>query len=151
MAATITTLYKSYVSGQEVGIISVSIPPADVKTLNSIPIDIIAAPGLQKAVLITEAIFRIDTYGGTPYATDTSLSLVYDTGLDIINQFTGRLATAGICIFTPSFTVSMACAHSGSGFVESNKKVQLCALSANPTAGNSTIIIYISYKIIPSN
>ena len=150
MAATITTLYKDYVNGQEEGIISVSIPSSDILLANSTPIDIIDSPGANKAVLLTGAVFRIDTYGGIPYATNTNLSLVYDTSLTIINIFSARLATASICKFLPSNNVVMGI-HISPTSIESNKKVQLYVSGGNPTAGNSTIIVYVSYKIIPAN
>jgi len=129
--------------------VETTILSADVLTLNSTPIDLIPSPGIGFANLVTVAIFKIRTYGGTPYATNTTLGLVNDTSLTVINGFTERLANAGTCIWIPSFGVSMAAAHSNPTQLEENKKVQAYVFTGNPTAGNSDILIYLKYKIIP--
>jgi len=148
MAATITTLYKSYVNGYEQGTISVSIPSADVLTLNSVPIEVLAARGAGKCIMLTEIVPKIDVYGGTPYATNTNLIFRYaDT--TSINAASGLLASVAAKAISPTSSVGMACAHSTPVTFVSNQGVQVTVASGNPTAGNSTVVIIFSYKVIP--
>lgn len=120
---------------------------SQVLSLNSTPIELVAAPGTGKAIQMVSAIARIATYGGSPYATNTSLILIANgaSGTDYQMACGSILARTSICI--KNFGQQTGGANNVSQYIE-NSSILATVLTGNPTAGNSDIKIYSSYRII---
>lgn len=146
MAATITTVEKYFRGTTEYGTIKVSIPTADVLQLNGTPIDVIAAPGSGKTIQCLSGYLDIPTYGGTPYATNVSISAQI-SGADLPqlwNQYFLNTSVAKGFFWTPynGFPITATLTQ-----MIPNTKLQIICGGGNPTAGNSNIVCYITYKI----
>lgn len=149
MAATITRQLNYKINGIEYGQIKASIPTADVLTLNSIPVQAIAAPvGSGKIIEVISAFGDIPAYSGSPYASNVILNLVF-AGSTITYWFKNNFLDA-----TTARAVSLGISNSGiaAGDVEmiANTALNIYVPSGDPTnAGTgSDIVIYINYRII---
>lgn len=106
-----------------------------VKALYTTPLEIVAAPGAGKVVLVQQIICSMD-YNSAAYATHTSMRLLIDdnNGLEI---FTLN-GTADKYAVTPfSFT------HD----IYLNTSVRITVNAGDPTAGNSAVKVGVYYKI----
>jgi hypothetical protein len=137
------TYYKALYSNVSGGILTkkVTIPTASVLTLNATPYTLVTAPGSGYAIELISATGSIATYGGTAYATNTVLQVITDTATITQASNSTTLITAGTTIDKFSLTA-------GLGNLIDNKALQAKVATGNPTAGNSDIIIYITYRII---
>jgi len=120
---------------------SLTIASADVLTLNTTPIEIVAATGAGTAIEVLSASMKM-VYNSTPYATNTALSLVTNTA-DLF-QFETELAQIADCF---SKFGSEDAAPDNIQFVE-NEALQVTVGTGNPTAGDSDIKVYVTYRII---
>ena len=123
------------------GTAKLAIASADVLTLNTTPITIVAAQGVGTAIEVTSAIMKLD-FNTTQYATNTSLILENPSStemqcVNVINQ-----AADAFSRFEFEFG-----ATAGVQYVE-NEAVNLTTLTGDPTAGDSDITIYVTYRII---
>lgn len=121
---------------------SLTIPTAEVLTLNSVPVEIVAAPGAGYAVQVINAAFNID-FNSVAYATNTTLEVVTNTATtaqvkceitSTSNQF-GTLSSA--VIGNPTETQ-----------IIENAALNVSVQTGDPTAGNSDIEIKVLYRII---
>jgi len=120
-----------------------SIPTASVLTLNSTPLEIVAAPGAGYAIQVISASCSI-TYNSVAYATNVTLQAITDTAT--ISQAESGLLDAtssqiGILGSIPVIGIS------DTQIIE-NKALQVKVKTGNPTAGNSDIKVYVLYRII---
>lgn len=120
---------------------SITIPRASVLTLNSTPIVAIPAPGEGFALQVIAAIVRIASYGGTPYGTNTLLELIADT---LINT----QATDSDTLAANSSQIGVMGISAGGNIIIENKALLVKVANGNPTAGNSDIIIYLTYRLL---
>lgn len=119
----------------------VTIPSANVLTLNSSPYEIVAAPGVGKAIQAISGFVNLD-FNSTPYATNTVLTLFTNTIVasqmsnDVLSMVTQRYSA-----FSPV---------SGSGLqnLSENSSLKAGVLSGDPTAGDSDIAVYVLYRVI---
>lgn len=120
----------------------VTINTAEVLTLNSVPVEIIPAPGAGKMILILSA-DAILIYNTITYATNTDLQLKYSTGTTVAEAAGFLAATNSPC--KPLLRVY----NSGVAVIQAieNKAVLATVATGDPTAGNSLIRILISYRI----
>jgi hypothetical protein len=125
---------------------SLSITTAQVLQLNSTPLEIVAAPGAGKYIEVVSASALIETYGGTPYATNTDLQLINPTAgeyqaliQDILKSTTPRIRFFSQSGATGSTTLTS---------IIPNTALQVNVASGNPTAGNSDIKIKVLYRIV---
>lgn len=123
---------------------SVTIASADVLTLNSVPIDLIPAPGVGYAIEVLSASMKMK-YSTTQYATNTQLEL-FTTGATIAQHGqSGILALTNSSIRTiPITTTSVV---TDVQLVE-NAALTVTVNTGNPTAGDSDITVYATYRII---
>ncbi len=145
MAATIVQLYKELKNGIEYGGIKVSIPTADVLTLNGTPITILAAPGSTKMIIPTRVVNSIQTYGGAAYATNTSFRHYIDTAVELFCKDDSILLSSAIRTISPTLLIPTGATDTQ--FIL-NKAMKIFVAAGNPTAGNSTVISYVDYQII---
>jgi len=130
-------------AGLNLYVAKVTIPTAQVLTLSSVPVTIVAAPGSGLAIEVISAAWKM-TYAGVAYATNTSL----------------RLMTLGATAAQAQDNVGLANANSmfqkipllGGGINDidlvANQPLQVSVATGDPTAGTSDISVYVAYRIM---
>lgn len=122
------------------------ISSAQILNCFSSPVTVLSAPGANKyyQLLSTEWIY---TYGGSAYVFSNQIGLTEGTADFIFSDCFLFMAGASSAAFYPAN--GFACGFSGS--FATNSAVQLAADGGNPTSGNGTLKVIISYKIISTN
>jgi hypothetical protein len=118
---------------------SLNILSASVLTLFTIPVQIAAAPGANKFIQLTSIAYRL-IYNSVPYATD----------LDLIIKVAAASSYQSLTNNILGQTTSVITVNDGmaSGEAVTNSPLIVTTLTENPTAGNSVLQIYGSYKIV---
>lgn len=138
---------KAYVDGKISGLLStkVTIPSAEVLALNTTPKQLVAAQGANTIILPIKITFWLN-YGTTPYATNVNLNYQYGAlaspdlvaafnGAVTIDQSTGYIQTRSLEINTLDSNLI-------------NKIFGLSVNSGDPTAGDSDLIVDLTYRVI---
>lgn len=125
----------------------VTITSAQILQSNTTPIIIVSAPGIGYAIDLISAEARIATYGGTPYATNTTLLYIIDTAT-VEHATESRILASTVTRITKGSLGNVNSFGATDTQLLENKALTVKANSGNPTAGNSDIIIYITYKLI---
>lgn len=123
---------------------SLSLTSAQILTLNSVPIDIIAAPGVGKYIEVISASISF-TYVSAVYTTNLILQLI-NTGADV-SQFESLLSLASVLSKNIKF-VQTAEAAAVSTQIITNTALQVKVKTGNPAAGDGTAIIKLLYRIV---
>ena len=122
---------------------SLTIATADVLTLNATPIEIVAAPGAGYAIEVLSASMKV-VFNSVAYATNTALELT-SSGADI-KQFDGDLLGATVSkigLINRDYRPT-----SGQTQIIENAALNVSVDTGNPTAGDSDIKVYVTYRII---
>ena len=122
---------------------SLTIATADVLTLNATPIEIVAAPGAGFAIEVLSASMKM-TYNSVAYATNTRLELIV-SGVAVVSQilFSSAVLSSAANVFSGLGSVQQASSN-----MLDNAALNVQVQSGNPTAGDSDIKIYVTYRII---
>ena len=120
---------------------SLTIATADVLKLNATPIEIIAAPGAGFAIEVLSASIRV-VFNTTAYATNTGISLMAATTTEQQTDSEINQTANAFTQFEPN-----SGAPDEVQIVE-NQPIRVFVQSGNPTAGDSDIKIYVTYRII---
>ena len=122
---------------------SLTIATADVLTLNGTPIEIVAAPGAGYAIEVLSASMKM-VYNSTTYATNTRLELIVSGG-SVVSQilFSSAVLSSAADVFSGLGSVQQASSN-----MLDNAALNVQVQSGNPTAGDSDIKIYVTYRII---
>ena len=123
------------------GTAKLTIATADVLTLNTTPIEIVAAPGAGYAIEVISASLKM-VYNSVAYATNTALSLVTNTAN--LFQFQTEIAQTADCF---SKFESEDAAPDNIQFVE-NEALMLKVETGDPDSGDSDMTVYVTYRII---
>jgi hypothetical protein len=124
------------------GTAKLTIASADVLTLNTTPIEIVAAPGVGYAIEVISASVKID-FNSAAYATNTILQLTADGATPSqVKWASGVLATS-----SDLFVKSIESSTTSPQIIE-NADLNVTVNSGNPTAGDSDITVYVTYRII---
>lgn len=121
---------------------TITIPTADVLTLNSVPYQLLASPGVGKAYVVDEALMFIK-YQTAAYATNTTLHVITDTAE--IAQLVGStyLATKkDVCVKLLEYGLTTKTQ------ILSNKGIYAKVDVGDPTLGDSDVVIYLKYRLI---
>lgn len=124
--------------------VEVNISSALLLASNTTPITIITTPGASKAIDIISASASI-TFNSAAYGTNTTLELITNTATQ------PQMNCASVLNATVSRTLKfneVAPTGATDTQVISNQAVKLRTASGNPIAGNSSVKLYISYRII---
>lgn len=121
-----------------VNTIKVSLSAAQILTANSVPIEVVAAPGAGKIISVLSALCKF-TYGTTQFDGGGLGNLILDTLTDPI------MSTGVIGNSTSSFDV-LSQAYGGTQFAPN--LALLFKTDSDSTVGDSTIDLYITYSII---
>lgn len=119
----------------------ISLSSAQILALNSTPIQIIAAPGANNVILIDE-IFIVYTFVTAAYATNINLLVGWNS---VTTPFLSTNAT-----INQTVTKHQVWLGQNLSVTEdlSNKAVEVRVATGNPTGGDSTMKIIVTYKII---
>lgn len=121
--------------------VSLALSAADVKTLNSVPVEIVAAPGAGYAIEFISASAFLD-WGSVAFD-NTAILLQTDTA-GTHQAATGTLLTATADKFV-RFSTSSGGATTQ---IVENKALQVTAAADSTTTGDSPVTIYLNYRII---
>ena len=125
------------------GTAKLTIATADVLTLNTTPIEIVAAPGAGYAIEVISASMKM-VYVSATYATNTSLELITAGATNSQASTVIKNSASTIRRFADATTLASATATQ---LVE-NAALNVTVASGDPTAGDSDIIVYVTYRII---
>ena len=126
------------------GTAKLTIATADVLTLNSTPLTIVSAQGAGTLIEVISASASID-FNTTAYTTNTALQLSLG-GDAILGQIGTNFLASTVSKTTSSFTRQSATA----GQTQSLENSALIVTNSvgDPTAGDSDITVYVTYRII---
>lgn len=118
---------------------TITLSAAQILALNSTPIQILAAPGANK-IIIVGRLYGIYTFVSSAYATASTVSITHSDG--------SAIASWNVL----SQTATRYFLHSNSTFDSttdrSNLGVRVSVASANPTAGDSTLKFIVEYDVL---
>lgn len=136
-------LYKGGVSAVKSGVVQVVLSAAQITTLHSVPVSLLAAPGAGKVILPEGLLFQFK-YGTVQFTGGGAVNPVYHGATT--NLLTGSVAAATIQA-AASATIS-AGAKASALALTTNAGVDLYAGTADFAAGDSTAIATLWYTII---
>ena len=125
------------------GTAKLTIASADVLHLNTTPIEIVDAPGAGYAIEVISASMKM-VYNSATYATNTSLELLTAGATNSQASTVIKNSASTIRRFADATTLASATATQ---LVE-NAALNVTVASGDPTAGDSDITIYVTYRII---
>lgn len=123
----------------------ISISSAEILALFSTPKTLIAAPGAGK--IIQPLMFlHVYTYGTVTYATNTNADIYYNgsltlVGTTILNRTASTIQRQGAASTTAASFLTAS-------QVIVDRDLMLNVQTGDPTAGDGTLVIYVSYLII---
>ena len=121
---------------------SLTIASADVLTLNTTPIEIVAAQGVGKYIEVISASVNID-FNSVAYATNTTLQLI-NSG-STVEQFASPTLDASIAQIA---NFSAATPSAAQVQLTANTALNVSVKSGDPTAGDSDITVYVLYRVV---
>lgn len=122
-----------------------TIPSADVLTLNSVPVEIVPTPGLGFAIGYVQG-YATATFGAASYATNTILTLICNGANAEQARCTGILPiTAG----TKTHTFQHHAATNVETQLIENVGLMVSVDTGDPTAGDFDITVTVIYTILP--
>jgi len=125
------------------GTAKLNIATADVLTLNTTPIEIVAAPGAGYAIQVISASFKM-VYVTTQYATNFNIQLL-TSGANVEQAEVDSLNASVSTI--RALDISSTNAPTATQIIE-NAALNVTVETGNPTAGDSDITVYVTYRII---
>lgn len=125
------------------GTAKLTIATADVLTLNTTPIEIVAAPGAGYAIEVISASMKM-VYNSATYATNTSLELITAGATNSQASTVIKNSVSTIRRFADATTLASATATQ----LVDNAALNVTVASGDPTAGDSDITVYVNYRII---
>ena len=133
-----TDPFNPVVEGFKTDVITLS--SAQILLLFTTPQVLVPAQGVGKAIIVESVQMKLN-YATTPYATNTTIKMVNPTG-DQDYFLSSNVLPA---VVSSLFTMKQV---NGTAKIVANEPFQLSVNTGNPTAGDSTIDVYVTYKII---
>ena len=128
------------------GTAELAMTAADVKTLNSTPLTIVSAVS-GYAIEVVSASVKI-AFNTTAYATNTSLHLHIDGADDNVGQIGNNILLATVDQISSAYAPSNP--SSGQTQVIANADLQVKVPGGDPTTGDSSVTVYVNYRLIPA-
>jgi hypothetical protein len=125
------------------GTAKLTIATADVLTLNTTPIEIVAAPGAGYAIEVISASMKM-VYVSATYSTNTTLELITAGATNRQAETQIKNSASTIRRFADATTLGSATATQ----LLENAAVNVTVETGDPTAGDSDITVYVTYRII---
>jgi len=142
--AKLDSLVRAKLNAQGRTTTTVNIPTASVLTLNTVPIEVIPAPGAGFMVVIEKVVGYI-AYVAPVYATNVNLQLIYAGAGDAIVESSLLLVKTTTGYQELPFLYTIA---AGTTQMISNAAVNARVEVGDPTAGSSDITLYITWSLI---
>ena len=121
---------------------TITIATADVLTLNTTPVEIVPAPGAGYAIQVVAASFGL-TFNTTAYATNVTIG---------IGQASSEPQVELQCLDATVNTIRNINPHSATATtdtqIKENHSLIVSTRTGDPTAGDSDLKVYLTYKII---
>ena len=145
-AARIGQMYQDIIDSG-VYTVKVSLSSAEILALNTTPKQLVAAPGSGKILQPLFYLVKL-SYATAQYATNTTLQFNYDglPAVGIVSNSILNRTESFIMRQAAASTTAFAFAISTSDIT--NKGLFVSVTNGNPTAGDGTLDIYITYTII---
>jgi hypothetical protein len=124
-----------------VNILKKTITSAQILNSNSVPVTLIPAPGAGKVIFVQSAIFKY-VYGSSVYTTNTTTNI----RLGAFTLWTSGTAIQGGTDYV-NFVNMIPTSTVGSSLPE-NQPILFNTSTGNPTGGDGTIDLYITYITI---
>jgi hypothetical protein len=135
-AASPTTIYST----------TVTIPSADVLTMNTTPVELIPSAGDGKAIICFDTTTLTSLFGTTAYATNTDVEVYTKDSTDVQLFFSGGINNNGA---DKTMRGSVQTASGASDLqIIANKPIMASVKTGNPTAGDGDIVFNLQYIII---
>ena len=125
--------------------ISISLSSAEVLNLFTVPKELVPAPGAGKAIVIIEASMQ-SIFGTVPYATNLQFNIITDTA-DREQMFDGDILISTVSRVIKSKVSGAPLTPSETEVIE-DKALVIEVDAGNPTAGDSSFVINITYRVI---
>lgn len=122
---------------------TISLTSAQILTGFSVPVLCIAAPGAGLAIRVIESSQSL-TFNTTAYSVQATGTLITDTAT--IEQTAGVILSATVT--THRIMADVAVTATADTQLIANKALYFKVKTANPTLGNSAMIVYITYEIV---
>ena len=121
---------------------------AQILAINSTPLELAPAPPAGSMLMVTACVYRLN-YGGTAYAVNTQLRLIYhgttqELGVSNVNFLAQTVDTINIDSQTAEWFGTDQLFSNLSG-----KAIDVSAETGNPTLGNGTVFVWITYYVVP--
>ena len=129
----------------EIREIKTTVSSSEVLSLKSFPLELVAAPGVGKAIEVISAIAAIDTYGGSIYESFTTLELITQTADHAQYKSSSFLESTAARKY--KFEQVFFTSNTATQMVD-NQALLLSTSGGDPVGGNSDIIIYLTYRIV---
>ena len=142
--AKLDAIVRAKLNAQGRTTVTVSIPTAQVLTLNSDPVLAIPAPGAGYAIVIEKVFGRI-AYVAPVYATNVNLQVIYSGAGDAIAESSLVLVKTTSAMQEIPFLYAIS---AGATQVVENADVYIRVETGDPTAGASDLTVYITYSLI---
>jgi len=121
--------------------VSVAINSAAILALNTTPVLLLAAPPAGQAFVPITVIYQ-HLFGTTPYATDPTPALQYQSGTIPLNVSSGAVLATGVNAQNIGFTPS---SQPPGEQVPGADPLEVTTLFADPTAGDGSMVVVILY------
>lgn len=135
---------KAYVdnfAGGSLATVKVSLSSAQILALNTTPVTLVAAPGAGKIIQPIAVMFNL-VYNTTTYATNILAQIRYaGISANFITSTILGLTASTLARLLASTSLTFAA-------VPSNTALILDTQTGNPTTGNSTMDVYLTYTVI---
>jgi len=126
------------------GTAKLTIATADVLTLNTTPIEIVAAPGAGYAIEVVSASVKIDN-PGAPYATNVGLELICSGATErqavSLSALNASVTSVRRLAIDSTFTATDI-------QLIANADLLVKVPTGDPTGGDADITVYVTYRII---
>lgn len=123
----------------------VTIATADVLTLNSTPVELIAATGAGTAISVVDAFVNVKWDDGTPVAYATNTDMLIEVAGGNHEQMRN---TSALAVTAQTYTKFVPVDGEDKHALLENAAINLTVESGDPTAGNSEIDIFILYRVV---
>lgn len=125
--------------------VSISITSANVLSLNTTPIELVASPGAGKYLEVVSATVYIE-YNSSAY--DTNIKLLIRSSDADVAQFEDSSALISTITKSCKFIPNTIAATSAQTFLTENKGLEVLVDSGDPDNGDSDIKIKLLYRVV---
>jgi hypothetical protein len=121
----------------------VTISTAEILAMNTTPKQLIAAQGAGTFVEVLSIVFYLD-YNSAAYATNTDLNYQYGSPSSVTGAFVGAVTINSTADYIQVRKLDLD--TNSANLI--NKPFLLNVATGNPTAGNSPLYVYLTYRVI---